>query len=538
MRPTEKRNLLIKMIGTAAISVFLISSLAGCGLLGVDNTDIQEGPGGTLKLWDTGPLTLDPAISGEMSSHLYIMQIFNGLVKFDENLEPIPDLAERWTVSPDGKTYTFFLRSDALFHDGRPVTAADVKYSWERACKPATGSKTASIYLNDIAGSAEVMSGQAQNLNGVSIVDDHTLAVTIDAPKVYFLSKLAYPTAFVVDKQNVEAGGDWWWYSPNGSGAYRMARWNVGSLIILQPNQHYYGRKATARLYFQLLDGVPMSLYETGKIDVVEISQLYLDRATDEMGPFYDQLHIYPEFSLQYIGFNTARPPFDDPLVREAFSRSVDKDHIIRIIEKNMVARADGILPPGMPGYDRDLKGLDYDPVYARELLAKTRYSSGLPPITITMLGWGGVDVTPSLGAVIQDWKKNLGADVSVRLLEPDPFHYNLQQEADEMYVLGWVADYPDPQNFLQTLFYTGTEYNHGRFSSSDLDSLIDRAAVEQDRDKRMELYRQAEQVVVEQAPVIPLWFNKNYVLVNPRVKNYSIDPLGVPRLNLVTIEH
>ncbi|MFA5065331.1 MAG: peptide ABC transporter substrate-binding protein [Dehalococcoidia bacterium] len=533
-----KRNLFIKLIGAAAIIVFVISALAGCSLTGVDDPDIQEGPGGTLKLWDAGPLTLDPAISSEMSSHLYIMQIFNGLVKLNENLEPVSDLAERWTVSPDGKTYTFLLRRDALFHDGKPITASDVKYSWERACSPATGSQTASTYLNDIVGSAEVLSGQAQNLSGVSVIDDHTLSVTIDAPKVYFLSKLAYPTAFVVDRQNVETGGNWWWYKPNGSGPYRMAKWNVGSLIILQPNQHYYGKKATARLYFQLLDGVPMSLYETGKIDVVEISQLYLDRATDKTGPFFDQLHIYPEFSLQYIGFNTAKPPFDDPLVREAFSHSVDKDHIIRIIEKNMVSRADGILPPGMPGYNKDLKGLNYDPVYARELLAKSKYSSGLPPITITVLGWGGVDVDPSLGAAIQDWKKNLGAEVSVRLLEPDPFHYNLQQEADEMYELGWVADYPDPQNFLQTLFYTGTEYNNGRFSSSEFDSLIDRAAVEQDRDKRMELYRQAEQIVVDQAPVIPLWFNRNYVLVNPQVKNYSIDPLGVPRLNLVSIEH
>jgi len=241
------KNLLLKLIGAAAISVFVISALAGCGLLGVDDTDIQEGPGGTLKLWDVGPLTLDPAISGEMSSHLYIMQIFNGLVKLNENLEPVSDLAERWSVSPDGKTYTFFLRRDARFHNGKPVTASDVKYSWERACSPGTGSQTASTYLNDIVGSAEVLSGQAQNLSGVSVIDDYTLSVTIDAPKVYFLSKLAYPTSFVVDRQNVETGGDWW-YRPNGSGPYRMARWNMGSLIILQPSQYYYGKRATARL--------------------------------------------------------------------------------------------------------------------------------------------------------------------------------------------------------------------------------------------------------------------------------------------------
>ena len=532
-----KRNLLFKLFGIIAISVFIISALAGCGPLDVDDIDIQSNPGGTLKLWDIGPLTLDPAISNEMSSHLYVIQIFNGLVKFNENLEPIPDLAEHWEVSPDGKTYTFFLRQDARFHDGRPVTAGDIKYSWERACSPATGSQTASSYLNDIVGSADVLSGKAENLSGLSIINDYTLSVTADAPKAYFLSKLAYPTAFIVDKKNVESGSGWW-HKPNGSGPYRLAKWNEGSLIILQPNQYYYGEKAKARLAFQLLDGVPMTLYETGKIDVAEISQLYIDRASDQMGPFFDQLHVYPEFSLQYIAFNTSKPPFDDPLVRQAFSQSVDKEHIIRIIQKDMVSRADGIIPPGMPGYNKELKGLSFDPAHARELLAKSRYSSGLPPVTITILGWGGVDVEPYLGAIIQDWKNNLGADVTIRLLEPDPFHYSLQQEADEMYLLGWVADYPDPQNFLQTLFYTSSEYNHGRFSSRELDDLIDRAAIEQDHGKRMGLYRQAEQAVVDQAPVIPLWFNKNYVLVNPRIKNYSIDPLGVPRLNLVTIEN
>jgi len=534
-----KRKLLFKLIAIIAIGAFAISALAGCGLLqtGADDIDVQSSPGGTLNLWDIGPLTLDPAISSEMSSHLYVMHIFNGLVEFNENLEPVPDLAERWEVSPDGKTYTFFLRKDARFHDGRPVTAGDFKYSWERACKPATGSQTASTYLNDIEGSAEVLSGQAENLSGVSVIDDHTLAVTADAPKAYFLSKLAYPTAFVVDRDNVKSGSDWW-HKPNGSGPYRLARWNEGSLIILQPNQYFYGKKPAARVAFQLLDGVPMSLYETGKIDVAEIGQLHIDRAADKMGPFFDQLHVFPEFSLQYIGFNTGKPPFDDPLVRQAFSQSVDKDRIIRIIQKNMVSRADGIIPPGMPGYNKELKGPGYDPAHARELLSQSRYSAGLPPVTITVLGYGGVDVDPYLGAIIQDWEKNLGADVSIRLLEPGPFHYNLQQEADEMYVLGWIADYPDPQNFLQTLFYTGTEYNNGRFSSEELDDLIDRAAVEQDHGRRMRLYQQAEQVVVDQAPVIPLWFNQSYVLVNPRVKNYSIDPLGVPRLNLVTIEH
>lgn len=526
---------LFTLLTFLSVLAVLASSVTGC-LTGQTPPENLDGAGGTLNLWDSGPLTLDPAISSEMSSHLYVMQVFSGLVKFDAELKPVPDIAERWEISPDGKTYTFYLRKDARFQDGREITAGDFKYSFERTCSPATGSQTASTYLNDIVGAGEVLSGKSTTVSGVRVIDDQTLSITIDAPKSYFLSKLAYPTAFLVDKNNVLSGNDWW-HRPNGSGAYKLTKWTDGSLIVLEPNQYFYGKKAAARVVFHLLAGNPMSLYETGKIDVVEISKSYIDRAKDETGPFYDQLHIFPEFSLQYIGFNTSKPPFDDPLVRQAFCLAVDKERIVKIIQKDMVSTAKGIIPTGMPGYNMDLKGLEYDPIKARELLARSKYSSGLPRVTITVAGWGGVDVEDYLGAIIQDWKQNLGADVSVRLLEPNAFHYNLLEEADEMFALGWIADYPDPQNFLYTLFYTGTEYNCSHFSNMELDELLDKAAVEADYDKRTGLYRQAERIVVDQAPVMPLWFGKNYILVNPGVSGYDIDPLGVPRLNQVTLE-
>jgi oligopeptide transport system substrate-binding protein len=280
-----------------------------------------------------------------------------------------------------------------------------------------------------------------------------------------------------------------------------------------------------------------MSLYETGEIDAVEVSRDYIDRAADKTGPFYDQLHIFPEFSLQYIGFNTSKPPFDDPYVRQAFCLAVDREKIIRIIQKDMVSMANGIIPIGMPGYNKDLTGIGYDPVRARELLGKSKYSAGLPHITVTAAGLGGVDVEDYLGAIIQDWKVNLGADVSVRLLETNVYQYNLRGEADEMFAMGWVADYPDPQNFLYTLFYSGSEYNYSHFSNKELDGLLDKAAVEADYDKRTGLYQEAEKIIVDQAPVMPLWFGKNYTLVNHRVHNYDIDPLGVPKLNLVTLD-
>ncbi|MGD0856876.1 MAG: peptide ABC transporter substrate-binding protein [Dehalococcoidia bacterium] len=530
-----KNRLLIS--SALIVAVLVLSTLAGCAppQKNISNFDTTAGGSSTLNLWDSGPLTLDPAISSEMSSHIYVMQIFSGLVKFDAQLKPVGDIAETWDISPDGKTYTFNLRKDVKFHDGRTLTAADFKYSLERTCNPATRSQTASTYLGDIVGVDAVLSGTTKEISGVEVVDPYTLKITIDAPKAYFLSKLAYPTAFVVDSTNAESGPNWW-QKPNGTGPYKLTKYNEDSLILLEPNQYYYGQKATAAVAFHILTGMPMSLYETGKIDVVEVAKDNIDRATDPAGPFVKQLHIYPEFSLQYIGFNTSKPPFDDPLVRQAFCRAVDKDRVIKLIQQDMVTGAKGIIPTDMPGYNKDVKGLDYDPAKARELLAESKYSSGLPPITVTVAGFGGVDVEDYLGAIILDWKKNLGANITVRLLDSGAFNYNLREEMDNMYALGWIADYPDPQNFLDTLFYTGGEYNDSRYSNKDLDALLDKAGIEKDYDTRMALYQKAEQMVVDDAPIMPLWFGRSYMLINPRVGNYSIGPLGVPSLNLVTL--
>ena len=281
----------ISIISSLLIAAILtISLFSGCVQAAGNKYD--------LNLWDSGPLTLDPAISSEMSSHIYVMQIFSGLVKFDAKLKPVPDIAEGWDISADGKTYTFHLRKDAKFQDGRAVTATDLKYSLERTCDPATGSQTASTYLNDIIGVQDVLSGKSKDLAGVQVIDASTLQITIDAPKAYFLSKMAYPTAFVVDRKNVESGTDWW-QKPNGTGPYKLTKYNADSLIVLEPNQYFYGTKATATVAFHILAGIPMSLYETGKLDVVEISKEYIDRAQDPAGPFANQLHIFPEFSLQ-----------------------------------------------------------------------------------------------------------------------------------------------------------------------------------------------------------------------------------------------
>jgi oligopeptide transport system substrate-binding protein len=492
---------------------------------------------GILRLWDTGPITLDPAISADTSSHTYVMQIFSGLVRLDHELNIVPDIAESWETSPDGKTYTFYLRQGVKLHSGREVEAADFKYSWERACDPDTGSGTAATYLGDIVGAKDMLAGEAEEISGVEVIDEYTLRVTIDAPKAYFLSKLAYPTAFVVNRANVESGADWW-RDPDGTGPFKLKEWKGGQWLLLERGETYYGEPAKLEQVVYLLSGAPMALYETGQIDVTPVGTSYIDQAIDETNPLHLQLAVTPELSLYYIGFNTAEPPFDDINVRRAFCHAVNKERIVKVVLRDMVSEAEGILPPGMPGYSEALEGLEFDVEEAKELIAASEYGdvSNLPSITLTVDGYGN-NIPSYLGAIIQGWQQNLGVEVSVRQLEPEHFLYNLQEEKDEMFVLGWVADYPDPHNFLDILFYTGSENNIFEYSNPSLDTLLDQAAIEQDEAARLTMYQQAEQMVVDDAPCIPLFHGANYILVEPYVKGYELSPLGIPDLSKVYVE-
>jgi len=489
-----------------------------------------------LNLYGIDPLTLDPAVSGEVTSHQYIMQLFGGLVRLDDNLEPAPDIAERWEVSDDGQTYTFHLRKDVRFHDGREVKAEDFKYSWERACDPATGSLTAATYLGDIIGVKEVVAGESKEISGVKIIDDYTLEVTIDAPKSYFLSKMTYPTAFVVDRANAESGVGWW-HSPNGTGPFKLRQWDENELLVLEKNELYYGELAGVNsVVFHLWAGVPMNLYETGEIDVTDVRMDYIDKVTDKAGPFYRDLVVVPELSFFYIGFNTTKPPFDDVNLRRAFSMAIDKDKLVSLVFKGMMQRADGILPPGMPGFNKELSGLKYDVNKAKELIALSKYGdvSRLPPITITTSGWGGL-ISQELEAVIEEWRRNLGVEVKVRQLEPQRFLYHLKQEKDEMFIIGWIADYPHPQDFLEILFYSDVDNNYGEYSNPEVDALLEMAGVELDSNLSLTLYQQAEQKLVEEAACLPLWFGKNYILVKPYIIGYNMSPQGLAMLNSVS---
>ena len=519
------------------VSILLLTSLlSACNINWTDTSTIE---GDVLNLYGDDPYTLDPALAGDSVSIDYVLQIFSGLVTLDDEMKPVDDIAESWKISDDNLVYTFYLREGVYFHDGRKVTAQDFKYSWERACNPSLASQTAVLYLGDILGVDEVLAGTNDEITGVEVINDYTLQVMLEKPVTYFLEKLSYPVTFVVDKNNISEGDDWW-ASPNGTGAFKLRNWDEGSELVLERNNDYYGDVALLDfVVFKILSGAEMDMYETGEIDVCNVGLSYIYKATDEGGEFYDELSIVPELSLSYICFNCSQSPFDDPNIRLAFSMAIDKAKIISLVFNDIMEQADGIIPVGMPGYNDELVSPGYDVALALDLIANSSYGdvSNLPEIIVTDGGYGG-QISSLLEAIINEWRVNLGVEVTVRQLEPDEFLYSISEEKDQMFLWGWSADYPHPQDFLEILFASYSEGNYGEYSNFEVDALLKQAGTQKDEELSLELYQQAEQILVNDAACIPLYFGNNYVLVKSYIKGYELNPLGFAMLNKVYFEN
>lgn len=491
--------------------------------------------GGTLRMVGPDPTTLDPHLVTDVSSAEYVVEIFGGLVTLTPELEVVPDLAESWDIDDTGTVYTFHLREDAQFHDGKPVTAQDFKWSLERAANPATRSPVASVYMNDIVGAMDKIEGRADEIEGVRVIDDHTLAITIDAPKAYFLSKLTYSTAFVLDQENVESGGRTWTDQPNGTGPFRLREYRLGEEIVLERNSFYHGepKPAVQRVRFMLAGGSPMIMYESGDIDATTVGLADIERVLDPTEPLNEELTVVaPTLSTSYIGLNTNMPPFDDVNVRQALNYAIDKQLLADVVLRRAVVPAKGILPPRMPGYDPELNVYEFDVERAEELIAQSKYGSieDLPDITLTTSG-AGAEGGPVSTAVVGMLEQNLGLEVSIELVESAVFLSEVGEASYQSFAIGWSADYPDPQDFLDLLFHSESATNHTNYSNPEVDQLLEEARVEQDEERRMELYHEVERMILEDAPWIPLVHGAEYWLTKPYVRGMVYPPSIVPKL-------
>ena len=302
------------------------------------------------------------------------------------------------------------------------------------------------------------------------------------------------------------------------------------------------GPAKLAKIQMNLAGGSSMAMYENDEIDITGVGLFDLERIQDPNDPLHDDLVVAkPSFSITYIGFNVSQPPFDDVKFRQALNHAVDKELIAKEVLAGLVVPAYSILPPGFPGHSDDIEGLRYDQVLAKKLLSESRYAdpNTRPRIEVTIPGTGG---TPNLDleVIINMWEEVLGVEVEIQQVEWATYLKDLDRQKFQAYGgLGWEADYPDPQDFLDVLFYTDSDNNNGTYSNPEVDSLLEKARIEVDVAERMSLYKKSEELIVEDAPWLPLWFaGERHLLIKPYVKGYVITPMIVPRMRHVYIEN
>jgi ABC-type transport system substrate-binding protein len=483
-----------------------------------------------LVLLSDEPPTLDPILTREGPGGI-VGHVFSGLVRLNADLQIEPDLAESWDVSDDGVVYTFHLRPDAAFHSGLPLTAEDVRLSWRRATHSNFASPTAALYLGDILGAAEKLAGEAEDLAGVEVVDEHTLVVTLDGPKPYFLAKLAQPVAFVTQSNDM-ARSDIWWRRPDGSGPFTLDHWREGDAIILERNESYsLAPPAISAVVYLLYGGSESLSYEAGRVDVAAVDAHNLARAQDPADPLSGDLVSGNTFCTYRVVFDTTRPPFDDPAIRCAFALAVDREQMAQVVLGGAAVPAAGFLPPGMPGYVERPLADAFDLETAQALVA----ASDLGALTFTTPGAGEPD--PLAVALADVWTTKLGVAIETELVDPAGYADAIAAEHGHMFTYEWCAGYPDPENVLDLPYHSDSPANYGGYASAEVDALLEAARTEPDPGERLALYQEAEVLLLEDAPAAPIVHPLAHVLVRPYVRGYRLSPIPVLWPAFVAIE-
>jgi peptide/nickel transport system substrate-binding protein/oligopeptide transport system substrate-binding protein len=480
------------------------------------------------------PRTLDPAFSTDSYAAILIQQIFDGLVQFDKNLNVVPALAVSWKVSPDGLVYTFNLRQDAYFHNGRQVTATDFVYSFTRILNPKEESSALGFFAR-LKGASAYRKGESDEVAGLRALDPFTLEITIKKPFAPFLSVLAMINSKVVAREEVEKWGRDFGHHPVGTGPFRLASWE-GDQILLSANSEYYEGGP-------YLDRVVYTIYAGAQRQ--KILQDFLEGRLEEAAVFgpdreeMAQTEVYqfvrkPSLSLQFYGMNCASPPLKDRRVRQALSWAVDKDEILREVFKDQFIPAETILPPGMTGYTPENASYGYDPERSRALLAEAGYGPSQEKLSLILLSASKSRVAQRELAMVAADLADVGVELQIQYETDWPtFEAALSDDNLQIYRYSWIADIPDPDNFLNILLGSGSVYNFMRYSNPRVDSLLSQALVETDIIKRVRLYRQAESMILKDAPMIPFMYWVFEAVFQPYVKGLEISALGQPYIPL-----
>jgi peptide/nickel transport system substrate-binding protein/oligopeptide transport system substrate-binding protein len=481
------------------------------------------------------PSSLDPVKLVDLYGVAVANQIFDGLVTFDAHLNVVPALAQSWSASRDGLVWTFHLRKDVQFHNGREMSAEDVVYSLSRLLDPAVGSLS-SVLLDKVQGAAEFQAGTTKVLEGIRAVDRYTVEVSLSEPFVPFISILGMPHTSIVPRDEVEGLGPDFGTAPVGTGPFRFARWVRGQEILLEANKHYFGgRPALDGVRFVIFPGSPqrvmLKAFEQGEL---EESPLTPDRRREFLEAATYKVVRKPTLSLRLYGFNLERPPFRKREVRQAFNYALDKTHLNQEVYGGLYVVARGILPPGMPGYSPEVQGYDYDPAKAKKLLAEAGHPGGKNLTPVTLLTAAKSAEVRAETRIIQHSLAALDVQVDVQEASDWPtFRVALEQGDVQLFRYSWYADYPDPDYFLYPLFHSAGQRNYYRYHNPLVDKLLDAARRETDDLQRVDLYRQAEQLILNDAPAVMLMHLTYESVFQPYVKGVVVSALGEAYVSL-----
>jgi len=466
------------------------------------------------------PTTLDPALVKDVAGGRIIAHIYGTLVTYDAEGNLVGDLAERWDVSPDGKTYTFHLRPGVKFADGSVVTSTDVVRSFGRMLSPATQSPRTWV-LDRIRGAKAWMHG-AKSIDGLTAPDASSVQIALETPFAPFLGLLTMPAAAVVPPGLTDFNN-----AGFGSGPFRVAAFRPGERLVLERNPHYRGPGPEVdRVVYRIVDTAvsQMSHYRKGEIDIMDVpGERYAVLSAD--AKTRDLVHRVNAANVYFLGINCTSPRFGDVRARRALAHAIDASLLVDTILEGRASVARGPIPPGIPGYDPTVTRVAHDPSRARALAADAGFDLAQP---VRFLCKSSPDTRKRCEAIAGELEKS-GFKVTLMPYEDVTFKQMLRRGDFDVYYYSWWADYFDAENFLAPLFLTSSDRSGGNptgYSNPRVDALIRAAQRDADADKRATLYAETQRIVLDDCPRVWLWHTRDVTIRQPWVEGYRPSPI------------
>ncbi len=487
--------------------------------------------------------TLDPAIGYDWQNWSMIKSLFDSLMDYAPGTtDLVPDLAESYEVAPDGLSYTFKLRHGVKFHNGRELSAEDVKWSIERAVRPETQSPGQGFF-NMIAGFDDVTAGKAEELSGIEAVDPYTVRFTLSHPDATFLHVMAINFSSAVPKEEADKYGQDFGKHPVGTGAYKMTEWTLGQRLVFERNPDYYkkGLPKLDQITFEVGQEPLVALLrlERGEVDILgdgippaKFLEVKNDPALKGNVIEGGQLHT------GYVTMNVKIKPFDNKLVRQAVNHAINKERIIKIINGRAVP-ANQPLPPAMPGYAKDYQGYAYDPAKAKALLAEAGFADGFDTELYAM----NTDPNPRIAQAIQQDLAEIGIHAELKTLAQANVIAAGGEETEAPMIwsggMAWIADFPDPSNFYGPILGCGGAvpggWNWSWYCNQDLDQKATEADAMTDpakAEERLALWRDIFIKIMDDAPWAPVFNEQRFTMKADRLGGPDaifVDPVHIP---------